>query len=255
MRILPHIYLVGSGRNGVCISDDWDSHVWLLDGGDELALIDVGCGRDVETILQEMRLDGLNTTKITKILLTHAHADHAGGAAAFHELTKAKAHVSRAVAEQVRAGDEDAIGLTIARRAHYYPEGYHVSPCPVHVELSDNDVVAVGTYELRVIETPGHSLGSVCFYGRIDGRNVLWSGDTIQFGDWGQFKGMISLLHAPGCDLQVYGQSVQKLAELEVDALLPSHRLFCVWNGQRQIDAVVKAFQGMPLPPSVMVSY
>lgn len=255
MKILQNIYLVGSGRNGVCISDDWDSTVWLLDGGDELALIDVGCGRNIEPILNEIRQDGLDPKKITKIILTHSHADHAGGAAAFRELTGAKVYVGKSGAEHLRNGDEDALGLTIARGSKYYPQDYHVQPCPVDVELTEGDAINVGRYELKVIETPGHSTDSVCFHGYVDDRYVLWTGDVIQFGDFGQFKGMISLLYAPGCDLQAYGNSVQKLANLEVDALLPSHRLFCVRNGKRQVDAVVKAFQGMPLPKSVMVAY
>lgn len=255
MRILPHVYLVGSGRNGVCISDDWDSHVWLLDGGDELAFIDVGCGRDIDAILKEMRRDGLDPGRVTKILLTHSHADHAGGAAAFQKLTGAQVYVGRAGAQYIRTGDEDAIGLTIARRSRYYPQDYHVSPCPVHGELADDDVITVGDIQLRVTETPGHSVDSICFHGRVDDRQVLWTGDVIQFGDWGQFKAMISLLYAPGCDLQAYGRSIQKLAGLEVDALLPSHRLFCVRNGKRQVDTVAKAFQGMPLPKSVLLAY
>jgi glyoxylase-like metal-dependent hydrolase (beta-lactamase superfamily II) len=255
MRILPNIYLIGSGRNGVCISDDFDCTVWLLDGGDELAMIEVGCGRDVQAIIDEMQRDGLDPSKVTKILLTHTHADHAGGAAAFQKLTGAEVYVGRAGAKNLRSGDEDAIGLTIARRSSYYPKDYRVSACPVDFELSDGDTIAVGRYTLRVIETPGHSVDSICFHGYIEDRYVLWTGDVIQFGDFGQFKGMISLLYAPGCSLQAYGKSVRKLADLEVDALLPSHRLFCVRNGKRQVDLVVKAFQGMPLPKSVLLSY
>lgn len=255
MRILPHIYLVGSGRNGVCISDDWDSHAWILDGGDELAFIDVGCGRGLDAILAEMRADGLDPNRVAKILLTHSHADHAGGAAAIHKMTGAQVFVGRAGSDFVKTGNEDAVGLTIARGGGYYPSDYRLSPCPVHAGLADGDVVRVGKWSLKAIETPGHSVDSVCYWGLVDDRSVLWSGDVVQFGDWGQFKGMISLLNAPGCDLASYVSSVQKLTDLEVDALLPSHRLFCVRNGKRQVDCVARALRGMTLPKSVMAAY
>ena len=82
----------------------------------------------------------------------------------------------------VQNGDEQAIGLTVARQANYYPTDYGVRPCPVHRGLSDGDLITVGQIELRVIETPGHSVDSICFHGFVDDRYVLWTGDAIQFG-------------------------------------------------------------------------
>lgn len=246
--------MVGGGRNGLGISDDWDCTIWLIDGGDELALIDAGAGRSPELILDEIRRDGLDPARITKILLTHAHSDHSGGAAYFRELTGAKVYIGSKGADDLRTGNEDAVGLTVARSSSYYPSDYRLPACPVDVELNDGDVVKVGKYELRVIETPGHSEDSICFYGYINDRYALWCGDVIQFGDAGQFKGMISLLHAPGCDIMQYGRGVAKLKGLQVDALFPGHRLFAVRNGNRQVDAVVGAFEGMPLPQSVLVA-
>src|SRR5690606_21699318 len=160
-------------------------------------------------------------------------------------LTGAKVYIGSKGADDLRTGNEDAVGLTVARSSSYYPSDYRLPACPVDVELNDGDVVTIGKYELRVIETPGHSEDSICFYGYINDRYALWCGDVIQFGDAGQFKGMISLLHAPGCDIMQYGRGVAKLKGLQVDALFPGHRLFAVRNGNRQVDAVVGAFEGM----------
>lgn len=252
MKVLPNIYLVGSGRNGIFITDDWDCTVWLLDGGSEMALIDCGAGRNIDLILDEIRRDGLDPERITKVLLTHSHADHAGGAAAFRERLGAAIYIARAGAEDLRTGNEDAVGLTVARSSDYYPQDYRLTPCEVDVELQDGDVVQVGSYELTVLETPGHSQDSICFHGYVDDRNVLWCGDVVQFGDGGQFKGMISLIHAPGCSIEDYGRGAKRLAGVPVDALLPGHRLFYLTQGQRQVDAVVQAFEGMPLPKNVL---
>src|SRR5690554_4162095 len=135
MKVLPNIHLVGSGRNGIFISDDWDCTVWLLDGGSEMALIDCGAGRNIDLILDEVRSDGLDPARITKVLLTHSHADHAGAACAFRERLGAEIYISHMGAEDIRTGDEDAVGLTVARRSRYYPSDYQIEPCPVDVEL------------------------------------------------------------------------------------------------------------------------
>ena len=81
MQITDRIYLVGSGRMGFDLTDALDCHVWLLDGGDAYALVDAGAGRDVDQILDRVREDGLDPGRIGTVLLTHAHADHSGGAA------------------------------------------------------------------------------------------------------------------------------------------------------------------------------
>jgi hypothetical protein len=48
MNIADWLYLVGSGRSGFRLTDDYDCHVYLLDGGGgAYALIDAGSGRDV----------------------------------------------------------------------------------------------------------------------------------------------------------------------------------------------------------------
>ena len=71
MRILEDVYLVGSGQMG--ISHPFDCHVYLIDGGDELALVDSGAGVEVRPILSNVRADGLERGKIRKVLLTHHH--------------------------------------------------------------------------------------------------------------------------------------------------------------------------------------
>ena len=47
MQLTEFVHLVGSGQSGFSLTDPLDCHVYLLDGGSELALIDTGVGRDV----------------------------------------------------------------------------------------------------------------------------------------------------------------------------------------------------------------
>src|SRR5215471_5549245 len=117
MKIAERIHLVGSGQLGFSLTDDFDCHVYLLDGGDEYALIDAGGGREPDEILARIEADGLDLRRVRKVLLTHAHADHAAGAAALRERLALEVLASPTVAGYVREGDERAISLDVARRA------------------------------------------------------------------------------------------------------------------------------------------
>ena len=82
MKLTDDIHVVGGGRFGFGLSGVLDCHVYLLNGGTELALVDPGFGApgDFDTILENIRQDGLDPKNIHKIILTHYHADHVGGA-------------------------------------------------------------------------------------------------------------------------------------------------------------------------------
>src|SRR5680860_915651 len=80
VRITDEVYVVGGGvANAFGLSDDPDCHVYLVDGGDELALIDCGMasGDSPRRILDNVRAEGLDPAKIGKIIVTHYHMDHA----------------------------------------------------------------------------------------------------------------------------------------------------------------------------------
>ena len=98
--------------------------------------------------------------------------------------------------------------------------GFHrkVDPCAVDVEIHDGDTISIGNTEWKVIETPGHSMGSVCYY--CESEKVLFSGDTLFYGSCGRVdfvdsdpKGMLA--------------SLRKLAKLPADVkVFPGHSQF-----------------------------
>ena len=71
MKLTEDIYLVGSAEFG--ISNEYDCHVYLIDGGEEAALIDCGVGYDTERILQNIR-EVIDIRKLKRVYLTHLHA-------------------------------------------------------------------------------------------------------------------------------------------------------------------------------------
>ncbi len=252
MQILDDIYLVGSGRTGIGLSNEYDCHIYLIDGGDEAALIDAGSGVNVEPLLCNIAVHGIAASKVRTLILTHAHADHSGGAAALRVRLGCRVLVGEAEAKIVETADVEASGLNVALPFGIYPPGYVMIPCPVDRRLGDGDTVTVGRYTLQVIATPGHSPGSLCYLVKVAGQRVLFSGDTIQFCPVAGQTGWISLLNAPGTDLNAYRASVRRLANLNVDVLLSGHRLFTLCNGQRVVDAVVKGFETLAIPRSVI---
>src|SRR5205814_262266 len=109
MQLAERIHLVGSGSFGFDLTDPYDCHVYLVDGGSELALIDVGAGMGAEQIVANVERGGFDPARITHLLCTHAHGDHAGGAARMRRLLlNASLLLSREGAEVIRAGDERA---------------------------------------------------------------------------------------------------------------------------------------------------
>ena len=88
MRITDEVYLVGGGATlAFGLSDDPDCHVYLIDGGGELALVDCGMadGTSLTRIVANIEAEGLAVGRLRKLLLTHYHMDHAGGAGRFRE--------------------------------------------------------------------------------------------------------------------------------------------------------------------------
>lgn len=246
MKLTDRLYLVGSGSLGFDLTDECDCNIYLLDGGSEAALIDAGGGRAVPSITKIMEDDGVALDRVRYLLLTHAHPDHAGGAAGLREELGLQVLIARDVAEFLRQGDEKGIGLDAAREAGIYPQDFRFQACPVDGELGEGQKVMVGDCELLVMETPGHAAGCLSFLTEREGKQYLFGGDTIFFG------GHIVLLNAPDCDLQAYIRTIERLSRLSVDVLLPGHWSFSLRNGQRHIDAAMEVLKTLGVPPNLI---
>jgi hydroxyacylglutathione hydrolase len=248
MKLTKDIHVVGGGRFGFGLSGALDCHVYVINGGSELALIDVGLGlnKDFDLILDNIREDGLNPQAIRKIILTHYHCDHIGAAREAQQRLDAEVIASKVAAPVIREADERAVSLDIAKAAGFYSQDYKLPPCPVHRELIEGDMLQVGSLSLQTWETPGHADGHLSFLMTGGDRRSLIGGDLVFWG------GTILLQNIHDCRIGAYGQSVLKVAKLDFDALLPGHLQISLRLGKEHIDKAAQSFQQLGVPPNLI---
>src|SRR5690625_7334567 len=80
MQLTENVYLIGSGEIG--LSNNYDCHVYLVDGGDDAIIIDSGVGIEPERLKHNVE-KVMDWKKVSRIVCTHSHADLGGGSKFF----------------------------------------------------------------------------------------------------------------------------------------------------------------------------
>jgi glyoxylase-like metal-dependent hydrolase (beta-lactamase superfamily II) len=245
MRITARIALVASGANGFGLSNQLDCNVYLISGGGEAALVDAGCGLEPERILARIEMSGIDPQTIAQVLLTHCHADHSAGARFWSETLDAAVIAPEQSAAALSSGDENIINLKRARAAGVYPADFSLSPVPVSRSVDEGDVIQVGALRLEVLRTPGHSFDHVAYLLRSDDAEPLLFGGDVLLSD-----GRIMLLDAPDCRIDAYGETIRRLADLQVEGLMPGHGAFTLHGAGQILTKAASYFDRMLVPPS-----
>ena len=242
MKLTDDVYLVGGGHFAFDLSSPFDCHIYCVRSGDELALIDAGTGMGMDDVVAAMRADGLDPMAVRAVFVTHYHADHAGGARRWHDLGGARVHASAVAAAALRAGNADVIGLRAAQVSGIYPADYVFASCPVDEVLEDGATVAIGSLRLTAYASPGHCDGHLVYLLEGGERSCLFAGDCVLWG------GTIILQNIPDCRIPEYAATMERLAGLHFEALLPGHLTITLREGKRHVDTAVAAFRGLGLP-------
>lgn len=249
MRLTDEVYLVGGGASlAFGLSDDPDCHVYLIDGGDELALVDCGmaAGASLDRIAANIEGEGLDPRRLRTLLLTHYHMDHAGGGARVRERFGLRVLAPRAAAAALRSGDERAVALEVARAAGFYAADYRFVPVAVDRELDEGDRVRVGDLELAVHDTPGHCDGHASFLLQGRDRRYLFAGDAVFCG------GRVVLQNIHDCSIPASAASIRKLAALDFEALLPGHAAIALSDGPRHVRLAAEACDRLFVPRNLV---
>jgi glyoxylase-like metal-dependent hydrolase (beta-lactamase superfamily II) len=248
MKLNDHLYLVGGGDFGFNLSGRLDANSYILDTGEGLWMIDAGFDGG-EQVVSNIRAEGLDPRQITRLFVTHYHADHAGALAFMRKALSPdlKIAISGEVAEQVREADEEDNGLRWAKSFGFYPSEFDLEPCDVDIELTGDQRFQAGPFTLTAIDTPGHCRGHICFLvtGGAEG-GYLFSGDHVFWG------GKIILQNVGDSNLQQYAASMNALLDYDFTALLPGHLSFSMANGKRHVELAASQFNKIGLPANLL---
>jgi glyoxylase-like metal-dependent hydrolase (beta-lactamase superfamily II) len=160
-------------------------------------------GDDAEAILRVAARHGL---RIATIVITHAHIDHVGGAQKLKQATGAAVIMSARDLPLYEQLEMQAgwLGIETPRRVE------------IDRAAREGDRLALGAYALEVLDTPGHTPGSISLW--IPAEKKLLSGDTL-------FRDSIGRTDLPGGDPRAILVSIRdKLLPLPEDtAVIPGH--------------------------------
>ncbi|ANP53193.1 glyoxylase-like metal-dependent hydrolase (beta-lactamase superfamily II) [Streptomyces griseochromogenes] len=156
------------------------AYLWRDD--EELTLIDAGAVGSGRTIADAITALGRAPGDVRRIVLTHFHEDHAGGAGEFAALSGAEVLAHRLDAPFVRGERpgppprfEEWELPVHAEVSRWLPEGEPVVP-PSVTPVSDGEVLGFGG-GARVVHVPGHTDGSIAVL--VPDEGVLFTGDTV----------------------------------------------------------------------------
>jgi glyoxylase-like metal-dependent hydrolase (beta-lactamase superfamily II) len=185
-------------------------NVYLIDGGNEFLLIDIGFLDTVDEIVELIRQMDFNLSTCKMIIATHADADHIQGVARARDLLRTRVAAHPLSVGPLETGDEILTYATIKAQGIEIP----MPPCKIDLLLDEGDTVEVGSLRLQVWHSPGHTPGHLSF----KMGNLLFSGDNI-YKD--SCVGVIDAHH--GSNIPDFLNSLQRIREDDAEFLLPSH--------------------------------
>lgn len=189
MEIFPHVHRIPVPSLTVPPAQHTNSYIV---GKKDPVIIDVGSdtAEALDMIITYLRSAyGGGHIRLSGILLTHTHSDHAVGAERLSAMTGAEILV-------------------------HTEEYENLVDAPARRALTDGEIVRAGDFSLRAIHTPGHSSGHICWY--LESEKLLFAGDHIAG------EGTV-VIAPPEGDMAAYLASLDRLLRLDLTALCPGH--------------------------------
>ncbi|MCC6491833.1 MAG: MBL fold metallo-hydrolase [Pirellulales bacterium] len=203
--LFPHVIELNHQarrRIGCCVYLVFDDAEW--------ALLDIGYEDSVDEIIELVRQLDFPFSKCQAIVASHADVDHIQGLAKAKQILKAPVLAHPKAADLLEKGDRLASFAEIAAQNIDLP----MPPVEIDRRINDGDVIQIGSLELQVWHTPGHTDGQLSF--RLG--ELLFSGDNL-FRDG--CVGVIDAHH--GSSIVDFIKSLERIKQSDVKWLLPSH--------------------------------
>jgi glyoxylase-like metal-dependent hydrolase (beta-lactamase superfamily II) len=206
---------------------------------DNAAIMEVGCSVQIPDILEAVGKLGYDIKKLSYIIPTHVHPDHAGGAGLLARQLPQTKVVARSRAVKVLADPSILERLMQGFMQVYGNDAQERfgEMLPIAEErfvlVEDGESIPLGERELRVIHTPGHDPNHLCF---LDTKSRgLFCGDALG-GYFSEVEVTIPPV-APGSDPFLILQSIDKLQELDPAILFFSHG-----GTTREVAKIIRMF-------------
>ena len=196
MEILDRVHLIPLGGEGE-VGASPSTSVYYVQGQDRAAFIDSGFPDEERTrpLLDYWR-QSMAGAATGWVLVSHRHYEHSGGVKILKGATGARVGAGR--------GDVQAIDAQFDSGAS-----------AVDDSLQGDEVFDLGGRRIRVIATPGHTAGTVCFF--LEDEGILFTGDHIMG------RGTVAIRSDEGGSMAQHIDSLRKLLDLDLKLILSGH--------------------------------
>jgi len=218
---------------------DGETHTYnlslILDPAHGPTLVDTGLPGQLDPIARALAPAGVQVSDLKRIVLTHQDIDHVGS---LHDLVQASG--AQVLAHEIEAPFIDgterprfARPEVLASRPELRAVFERLQPTPVDQLLHNGDRLNLAR-GVRIVFTPGHTIGHICLY--LERSGTVIAGDALTASE--------GRLHGPNqnatSDIETATRSVQKLAELEVQAIVCYHGGVVRDDTGRQLRRVIE---------------
>jgi glyoxylase-like metal-dependent hydrolase (beta-lactamase superfamily II) len=204
----------------------------------DLSLFDMGNAISLNGLFKGMEKFNLDYKNITRVFLTHSHVDHVLGVYKLLDILKnnpPSIHAYGEAAKVLEKGDEKRI-LPVMFGLTAETFGIEIRPLEIIDLQKFKEIQISSEFTFKIFYTPGHSLGSVCYYE--PNKKVLIPGDLVFIG------GNFGRYDFPGGSLPRLITSIKFINELDIKYLLPGH-MGTSENGNKSVELSYRMVKSM----------
>ncbi|NVM52747.1 MAG: MBL fold metallo-hydrolase [Candidatus Helarchaeota archaeon] len=214
------LFIIGGGG----LTGSGDCLIYVIRTTKGLVLIDAGLGEDIEQLIENIKVVGLDPNNLKALIITHCHIDHIGGVASLKKKYDLETYAHK---YDVPAIEGEKLVMTGATMY-----GVDYEPIKIdHVLTAEKgeDILDFGDYQLVCIHTPGHTPGSICIYTDIKKTRVLFAQDV----------------HGPlfdgfGSNVADFVESLNRLKKLGAQILCEGH--FGIYQPAEEVEKYIQRY-------------